>query len=168
VCWYVYDPARGDEVWQVAPATPWSELPPHWSCPNCSATKDHFLVEGRVGDDIRSDNVIAASSTSAKVVSDPTFRAAQLEAAFRAVARRMEGLPIVNAALEVEAVGFAPWEGRWLGVMLTPWCMNLMLVPQVPACWHSLVPGRRYYHHAGDFGLVGAQWRSVIRSLALL
>ena len=27
VCWYVYDPAQGDEVWQIPPGTPWSELP---------------------------------------------------------------------------------------------------------------------------------------------
>jgi rubredoxin len=44
VCWYVYDPAAGDPVWQIAPETPWRELPPHWSCPNCSTTRDGFLV----------------------------------------------------------------------------------------------------------------------------
>lgn len=44
VCWHVYDPAAGDEVWQVPPGTPWTELPPHWSCPNCSTTMDGFLV----------------------------------------------------------------------------------------------------------------------------
>jgi rubredoxin len=44
VCWYVYDPAQGDDVWQVPPGTPFTELPPHWTCPNCSTTKDQFLV----------------------------------------------------------------------------------------------------------------------------
>ena len=44
VCWYVYDPAEGDVVWQISPGTPFSQLPPHWTCPNCSATKDRFLV----------------------------------------------------------------------------------------------------------------------------
>ncbi len=44
VCWTVYDPALGDEVWQVPPGTPFCELPPHWSCPNCSAEKSGFLV----------------------------------------------------------------------------------------------------------------------------
>jgi rubredoxin len=44
VCWYVYDPAEGDPVWQVPPGTPFAELPAHWSCPNCSTTKDQFLV----------------------------------------------------------------------------------------------------------------------------
>jgi rubredoxin len=44
ICWYVYDPAEGDVVWQIPAGTPFRELPPHWSCPNCSATKDQFLV----------------------------------------------------------------------------------------------------------------------------
>jgi rubredoxin len=45
ICWQVYDPAEGDPVaWQIPAGTPFSELPAHWSCPNCSATKDQFLV----------------------------------------------------------------------------------------------------------------------------
>ncbi len=44
VCWYVYDPAAGDAVWQVAPGTPFAALPDHWSCPQCSTTRDQFLV----------------------------------------------------------------------------------------------------------------------------
>jgi rubredoxin len=44
ICWHVYDPAEGDPVWQVPAGTPFDALPPHWSCPNCAATKDQFLV----------------------------------------------------------------------------------------------------------------------------
>jgi rubredoxin len=44
VCWYVYDPAEGDVVWQIPAGTPFAQLPPHWTCPNCSATKEQFLV----------------------------------------------------------------------------------------------------------------------------
>ena len=44
VCWTVYDPAAGDAVWQIAPGTPFSALPPHWTCPNCAAEKSRFLV----------------------------------------------------------------------------------------------------------------------------
>jgi rubredoxin len=45
ICWQVYDPADGDPiVWQIPPGTPFADLPPHWTCPNCSATKDQFLV----------------------------------------------------------------------------------------------------------------------------
>lgn len=45
ICWQVYDPMVGDpHVWQIAPGTPFADLPAHWTCPNCSATKDQFLV----------------------------------------------------------------------------------------------------------------------------
>jgi rubredoxin len=43
ICWHVYDPAEGDPVWQIAPGTPFADLPPHWSCPNCTAEKSGFL-----------------------------------------------------------------------------------------------------------------------------
>ena len=38
-------------------------------------------------------------------------------------------LPIANAALDVEAVGFRPLEEHCLGVLITPWFMNLFLLP---------------------------------------
>jgi rubredoxin len=44
ICWYVYDPAAGDDVWHVAPGTPFAALPEHWTCPNCAATRDQFLL----------------------------------------------------------------------------------------------------------------------------
>jgi rubredoxin len=44
ICWYVYDPAAGDAHWQVPPGTPFDRLPPHWSCPQCAATQDQFIV----------------------------------------------------------------------------------------------------------------------------
>lgn len=44
VCWYVYDPALGDTVWQIAPDTAFADLPPHWSCPNCATEKSGFMV----------------------------------------------------------------------------------------------------------------------------
>lgn len=86
---------------------------------------------------------------------DPSPR---LEAAFRAVAARMQGLGFVNPALAVEAVGFAPWEGQWLGVMVTPWFMNLVLAPRDPVCWRPLAQGdkRTYRFPAGDYEFIGA------------
>ena len=49
---------------------------------------------------------------------------------FDAVYRdRMQGLPIVNPALSVEAVGFEPFEAHQLGVLISPWFMNLVLLP---------------------------------------
>ena len=44
ICWHVYDPVEGDPVWQIEAGTPFTDLPEHWTCPNCAATKDAFLV----------------------------------------------------------------------------------------------------------------------------
>jgi len=43
ICWYVYDPAEGDDVEQIPPGTAFSALPGHWRCPQCEAEKDKFL-----------------------------------------------------------------------------------------------------------------------------
>ena len=42
---------------------------------------------------------------------------------------RMRDMPIVNARLAVEAVGFEQWDDQDLGVLITPWFMNLVLLP---------------------------------------
>jgi len=87
---------------------------------------------------------------------DPSPR---LDAAYRAIAKRMEGLNFFNPALEVEAVGFAPWESHWLGVMVTPWCINLMLLPREREGWTSLAQGKtlRYRFPAGDYDFISSR-----------
>jgi len=42
VCGYVYDPAEGDPEADIAPGTPFEELPDDWVCPDCGAEKDMF------------------------------------------------------------------------------------------------------------------------------
>ena len=44
ICWWVYDPALGDPVWQVPPGVAFTELPPHWRCPTCDDEADQFMV----------------------------------------------------------------------------------------------------------------------------
>ena len=41
----------------------------------------------------------------------------------------MEGLPVVNDALHVEAIGFRDFGSHQLGVLITPWFMSLVLLP---------------------------------------
>jgi [NiFe] hydrogenase assembly HybE family chaperone len=87
---------------------------------------------------------------------DPSAR---LERVFRAVyAERMHGLAFVNTVVRVEAIAFAPWKGYWLGVMLTPWSMNVVLMPRDAAAWRTLPPGetRRYTFPAGNFDFISA------------
>ena len=55
----------------------------------------------------------------------------KLESIFEEIAQtRMRDVPIINPALRVEVVGFREWEGRWIGVLVTPWMMNLVLLPE--------------------------------------
>lgn len=95
-----------------------------------------------------------------ELLPDPSPR---LEAAFRTISRRMHGLSFVNPVIGVEAVGFAPWEATWLGVMVTPWFMNLMLLPRDPARWQPLPSGakRAYVFPAGSFEYISAREASI-------
>lgn len=42
----------------------------------------------------------------------------------------MRDLPIYNHHLEVEAVDFQLTENGWLGVLITPWFINVILLPE--------------------------------------
>ena len=56
-----------------------------------------------------------------------------LEAAFARIEReQMAGVPILNPALRVQAVDFTRWQGQWLGALVTPWFLNLVLVGVEP------------------------------------
>ncbi|MGI2259353.1 rubredoxin [Shewanella sp. GXUN23E] len=44
ICWYVYDPALGDDYWQIAAGTPFAQLPGDWRCPECDGDKSGFMV----------------------------------------------------------------------------------------------------------------------------
>ena len=58
------------------------------------------------------------------------IQVADLVAHYEAIyAERMRDLPIVNPRLAVEAVGFEQWEEQDLGILITPWFMNLVLLP---------------------------------------
>lgn len=94
-------------------------------------------------------------TTEIALLPDPSPR---LEQAFRATATRMSGLGFVNPALSVEAVAFAPWDGHWLGVMVTPWSINLLLLPHDRSLWRTVRAGdkQRYAFPAGDYDFIAA------------
>lgn len=80
-------------------------------------------------------------SGSKGFASDP---AAVLEGVFSEILRtRMEGVPILNPALKVEAVGFGRTSAGWMGVLVTPWFMNLMLLPSTGIPWQGLPMGAK-------------------------
>jgi [NiFe] hydrogenase assembly HybE family chaperone len=149
ICWWVYDPALGDDVTQVQPGTPFALLPDTWRCPNCDAEKSKFMVLGMAGGP-----------------SPLTHPVAQLANAYRRVALTMKGLPIYNPTVAVEAIGFREHEGRQAGVVVTPWFMNLTVLPSeaektvwIPGGTVRLTfPSGQYDLLVGElpgFGLVG-------------
>ncbi len=43
--------------------------------------------------------------------------------------QRMQGMPFVNTKLSVEAIGFREFQDFELGVLISPWFMNLVVLP---------------------------------------
>jgi [NiFe] hydrogenase assembly HybE family chaperone len=84
-----------------------------------------------------------------------------VEAVFRRIeTERMAGLSFCNEALRVEAVGFSRREddgGHWLGVLVAPWTMTLLLVPGGSEGWVGAPEGRRLMirYPAGEFAFLG-------------
>jgi [NiFe] hydrogenase assembly HybE family chaperone len=79
------------------------------------------------------------------------------EAFFRIQREQMVDVPILNPALMVEAVDFQRWQGHWLGVVITPWCMSILLLPGSQENWVSAGQNKRRFvkFPAGDFALLG-------------
>ncbi len=59
---------------------------------------------------------------------------ALLEPTFQMILEdRMEGVPVINDRLTVKAIGFHKWQSYQLGILITPWFMNLILLPEIEA-----------------------------------
>ncbi len=126
VCWTLYDPAQGDETRGVLPGTPFTALPADWRCPACDASKDKFMLKDPGA---ATDQPVVDTSLEARI--------AALGAAYQAAEAAMIGLPVHNPALIVEMVGFramsdAHWGDAFVGVAVTPWCMNVVVLPSDP------------------------------------
>ncbi len=76
--------------------------------------------------------------------------AGQVEAAFDWILReKMQGIPIVNPAIRVETLGFQEYEGRVFGIVVTPWLMNLVLLPAADEDWSGFELGDKKWHRIG-------------------
>ncbi len=66
---------------------------------------------------------------------------AQLETTFHQIhTERMQGVPVVNEKLTVKATEFYPWKDYQLGILITPWFMNIMLLPNDTPADNMLLP----------------------------
>jgi [NiFe] hydrogenase assembly HybE family chaperone len=67
-----------------------------------------------------------------------------VEKAFRTIhEERMAGLPILNQQLQVQAIGFCQLNGHCAGILITPWFMNLMVLPSEGDSWNDAKPGEK-------------------------
>jgi [NiFe] hydrogenase assembly HybE family chaperone len=91
---------------------------------------------------------------------------------FRMIAaERMQGLPIVNPRIDVEAVGFRALDEHVFGVLIAPWFMNMIVLPGSDA-WSALKQGDKVTVSlpAGDYeftvcrdeGLAGSYLSAVL------
>ncbi|WP_095590900.1 [NiFe]-hydrogenase assembly chaperone HybE [Actibacterium ureilyticum] len=132
ICWTPYDPAEGDDTRQVLPGTPFLALPDDWSCPNCSAPKEQFLVSEDPGSDAMRAAALLNEKTKALV--------ADFTEVWHA---KMRDVPIVNKLLQVQAAGWGVHDGRPLGVLISPWFMNLIQLPAEDEDWSGLTAGEK-------------------------
>lgn len=63
----------------------------------------------------------------------------RLERRYKAIAaERMAGLPIMNLALDVRAAQVRAWQHQWITALVTPWFLNLVILPANPSAVHEL------------------------------
>jgi [NiFe] hydrogenase assembly HybE family chaperone len=57
---------------------------------------------------------------------------------------QMAGLPLLNKALSVTTLGFQEFEGRTLGMLITPWMMCLVRFPGPQDDWQTQALGSKH------------------------
>jgi [NiFe] hydrogenase assembly HybE family chaperone len=91
----------------------------------------------------------------------------------RVAVERMRDLPIFNERLEVEPLGFREFDGRLVGILISPWFMNLILLPGAEDDWSGIsvgssstwkFPAGEYEFHAGDLDGVGPHYTAALFS----
>jgi len=85
-----------------------------------------------------------------------------LETVFSKIEReRMRDIPILNSALSVACVGMRPFADGWLSVLVTPWFINLIVLPAGEAggeAWSCAAAGTKLTRQfpAGAFEFICA------------
>jgi [NiFe] hydrogenase assembly HybE family chaperone len=142
VCWHVYDPAKGDEAAKIEAGTPFRLLPASWRCPRCDAPRAKFIPLDAVG---------------AATAAEQPSRVSRLVKAFQKRDEAMRDLPIHNGLLSVEAAGFRAFEGGEAGVLITPWAMNLILIPAAESPLRAQGEKRMVAFPSGSYEFIAGQ-----------
>ncbi|MCU7937293.1 MAG: [NiFe]-hydrogenase assembly chaperone HybE [Candidatus Thiodiazotropha sp. (ex Dulcina madagascariensis)] len=71
----------------------------------------------------------------------------QIEASFTRIQNeQMRGIPLLNPMLKVQTIGFQHYQERCIGIIITPWMMNLIMLPGENEDWSELELGRKQPH----------------------
>jgi [NiFe] hydrogenase assembly HybE family chaperone len=156
VCWWVYDPAEGDDAWQIPAGTAFTHLPAHWRCPNCDNAKEQFMVLRRGHEEVHRRPTVTAARRALR------RRERDLLEAYEDAAGRMRNLPVYNQRLDIQIIGLQPWQEGLLCIAATPWCMNILLLPgeDAPSRMEGTTrevsfPSGRYTFIAGQLAGIG-------------
>jgi [NiFe] hydrogenase assembly HybE family chaperone len=70
--------------------------------------------------------------------------------------QRMADIPVINEKIEVSAVGFQHWQNSILGILITPWFMNLILLPGESENWdeYELLSKQSYSFPSGRYTFI--------------
>lgn len=123
VCWWTYDPTIGDKAHDLVPNVGFSELAENFRCPACDASKDKFMVKPGGPE-------TATTAVHTKVSFEE--RLDSLKSAYRKAEEAMVGLPVYNDKLDIELVGFRQTDEGYAGIVITPWAMNIAVLPEQP------------------------------------
>lgn len=79
-----------------------------------------------------------------KTIDDPHNAAETILLTFEHILQEsMQGIPILNNKLQVQTLGFQKFDGRIMGIVITPWLMNLILLPNEEDDWSELELGKK-------------------------
>jgi len=151
VCWWKYDPALGDEVWQIAPGTAFLALPDYWRCPNCDAPQTQFMLHTA-----NSDSRPHETPPPGAVPEQVSTRREALRQAYLQAEQRMRDLPVYNAGLSVTVSDMHRCEQGLVAVVTTPWCMNLVLLPVDAATRRREGTSREVQFPSGSYSFTAA------------
>lgn len=70
-----------------------------------------------------------------------------MEQAFEKIHQEsMQGMPLLNSSIKVETLGFQYYQDRVIGIVITPWLMNIILLPAEDEDWSGLTLGHKQSH----------------------
>ncbi len=80
-------------------------------------------------------------------MNDPQTISSTLETVFTRIHReQMQDIPILNPAIRIQAVGFQLINGRVVGIIITPWLMNVVMLPRDDEDWSQFELGKKQAH----------------------